>query len=62
MAVIALRAGLPKEGLRWLLSALQVGPNHAPTHRALAAYYHETGSPILAARHRAIAQRLGPRR
>jgi tetratricopeptide (TPR) repeat protein len=58
VAMIASRAGLPRETLRWLLSALTVGPNHAPTHRALAAYYHETGSPILAARHRAIAQRL----
>jgi tetratricopeptide (TPR) repeat protein len=59
VAMIALRAGLTKEAHRWLLSALQVDPNHAPTHRTLAVYYQETGSPILAARHRAIAQRLG---
>jgi Tfp pilus assembly protein PilF len=57
-ALIALRAGLAGEGRRWLLAALQVDPNHLPTHRTLAFYYQETGSPILAARHRAIAQRL----
>ena len=58
VAMIALRAGRPKEALRWLLNALQVGPNHVPTHRALAAYYQEVGNPILSARHRALAQRL----
>jgi predicted Zn-dependent protease len=58
VAMIALRAGLAKEAHRWLLSALQVDPNHLPSHRTLSAYYQETGNPILAARHRAIAQRL----
>jgi Tfp pilus assembly protein PilF len=58
IALIALRAGQPKEGLRWLQSALQVDPDHLPTHQTLAGYYHSTGNPVLAARHRAIAQRL----
>jgi tetratricopeptide (TPR) repeat protein len=58
VAMIALRAGLPKEALRWLQAALQVDPNHLPTHRALASFYHETGNPILSARHRALARRL----
>jgi predicted Zn-dependent protease len=58
IAMIALRAGLPKEAHRWLQNALRVSPNHLPTHRALAAYYHQTGNPILSARHRALAQRL----
>jgi tetratricopeptide (TPR) repeat protein len=58
VAMIALRAGRPKEALHWLENALQVGPDHLPTHRALATYYRERGNPILAARHRAIAQRL----
>jgi len=58
VAMIALRAGQPKEAHRWFLNALRVGPDHVLTHRALAAYYHETGNPILSARHRAIAQRL----
>jgi predicted Zn-dependent protease len=58
VATIALRAGQPREALRWLQNALRVGPNHLPTHRALAALYYETGNPILSAKHRAIAQRL----
>ena len=41
--------------------ALQADPDHVPTHRSLAAYYHEAGNPILAARHREIAQRLAGR-
>jgi tetratricopeptide (TPR) repeat protein len=59
VAIISLRAGLTREALRWLLNTLQVDPNHRPTHRALATFYRETGNPILAAHHRAIAQRLG---
>jgi tetratricopeptide (TPR) repeat protein len=58
IGIIALRAGQPAEALRWLQSALQIDPNHLPTHRALAAYYQATGNPVLAARHRAIASRL----
>lgn len=58
IGMIALRAGQPVEALRWFRSALQVGPEHTPTHQILAAYYHEVGNPILAARHRAIAHRL----
>jgi len=59
IGAIALRAGRPAEALRWLRTALQVDPNHAPTHRLLASIYREMGNPILASRHRAIAQRLG---
>src|SRR5260370_14162119 len=62
VAMIALRSGRPKEALRWLQNALRADPNHLPSHRALAAYYHETGNPILSARHRAIAQRLSGER
>ena len=59
VALISLRAGQTREALRWLLNALQADPNHGPTHRVLAFYYRETGNPILASHHRAIAQRLG---
>jgi tetratricopeptide (TPR) repeat protein len=59
VAMITLRAGRPREALRWLQNTLQADPNHVPTHRALAVYYRETGNPILAGHHRAIAQRLG---
>jgi tetratricopeptide (TPR) repeat protein len=58
VAMITMRAGRPQEALRWLLNTLQVDPEHGPTHRVLAGYYRETGNPILAARHRAIARRL----
>lgn len=58
IAMISLRAGQPADTLRWLKKALHVGPNHMPTHRALAALYIELGNPVLSARHRAIAERL----
>jgi tetratricopeptide (TPR) repeat protein len=58
VGLIALRAGRPKEALRWLRNALQVDPAHVPTHRALASYYYRTGNPILSAKHRALAQKL----
>lgn len=59
IAVISLRSGQPDDGLRWLQSALQVDPDHLPTHQTLAGYYQATGNPVLAARHRAMASRLG---
>jgi Flp pilus assembly protein TadD len=59
IAQIALRAGLVRDALRWFHSALQVDPNHAPTHRALAAVYRQLDKPALAARHRALAQQFG---
>lgn len=58
IAQIALRAGQLGEALRWYESALKVDPDYLPTHRVLAALYQELDNPILAARHRAIAQRL----
>jgi tetratricopeptide (TPR) repeat protein len=51
-AGVALRAGLPREGLRWLESALAVDPDYRPAHEALAAYHEMAGNPGLAARHR----------
>jgi Tfp pilus assembly protein PilF len=38
---IMLRNGQDAEGLRWLESALQEDPAHAPTRRALAEYYQQ---------------------
>ena len=58
IALIALHAGQPTEGLRWLQSTLQVDPDYLPAHQTLAGYYQATGNPVLAARHRAIASRL----
>jgi Flp pilus assembly protein TadD len=59
IAHIALRTGRPDEALRWFHGALQVDPGYAPTHRALAQLYRELDKPVLAARHRALAQRPG---
>jgi tetratricopeptide (TPR) repeat protein len=58
IGMIALRAGQLSEALRWFQNSLQVGPNYLPTHQILTTYYHETGNPVLAAKHRAISQRL----
>ena len=41
IGAIALRSGLITEALRWFTSALQVDPDHQPTHRVLATLYHE---------------------
>lgn len=54
MGELFLRNGRDADALRWLESAIRERPDHAPTHRALAAYYDRTGKTDLAARHRAI--------
>jgi tetratricopeptide (TPR) repeat protein len=56
VAMIALRAGQVRSAHRWLLRTLEIDPNHLETHQTLATFYRETGNPILAARHRAIAR------
>lgn len=61
IAVIALRSGQASEGLRWLQAALQIDPNHGPTHQILANYYQTFGNPALAAKHRAMARQFGKR-
>lgn len=61
IAVIALHAGQPAEAVRWLHRALQVSPEHLPTHQTLTNYYYAVGNPIMAGRHRAIVQRLAGR-
>ena len=58
IALIALRSGLVSEAIRWFNSALQVNPDHLPTHRSLSVLYQQLDNPVLAARHRAIAQQL----
>ena len=56
---ILLRNGQKEEGRRWLLSALEMDPRHAPTHAALAAFYESEGNRDLALRHRQLASRGG---
>ncbi|HEY1191730.1 MAG TPA: tetratricopeptide repeat protein [Gemmata sp.] len=60
IAMIALRSGLVDEAIRWFTSALQVDPDYTPTHRALVSVYRALDNPVLAARHRALAQRGDP--
>jgi tetratricopeptide (TPR) repeat protein len=58
IGMIALRCGLVDDALRWFNSALQVDPNHLPTHQVLTNLYRELDRPALMAKHRAIAQKL----
>jgi Flp pilus assembly protein TadD len=55
MGELFLRNHREADGLRWLDSALQIDPKHAPTHRVLADYYAKTGRADLAERHRNAA-------
>jgi len=45
--------GLEQEAARWFEIALQIDPNHRPSHEALAAYWSRAGDTARAARHRA---------
>jgi predicted Zn-dependent protease len=54
---IYLRIGKEQEGLRWLLSALAVANDHAPTHQLLAQYYQQKGQFAAAENHRRAAAR-----
>lgn len=50
--LICLRNGREDEGERWLLSAVEQAPTHAPTRAALVELYERTGKAELAARYR----------
>jgi tetratricopeptide (TPR) repeat protein len=60
VAMIALRAGQVRAAHRWLLRTIQLNPQHVEAHQALGVFYQETGNPILAARHRALASQYSP--
>jgi predicted Zn-dependent protease len=49
--------GEPQEAVRWLRGVLQINPQHAEAHRAMARHYRATGHPDLAAEHE---RRAGP--
>jgi predicted Zn-dependent protease len=53
--MIFLQSGQAREGLRWLDSALQIDPLHAPAHRALADYFDKVGDHAQASWHRRLA-------
>jgi predicted Zn-dependent protease len=56
VGMILMRMDSPKEGLRWLESALREDPRHVATHRALALYYTKAGQAGRAARHLELAR------
>ena len=43
LGTLCLRVGQEYVGLRWLTGVLQLHPDHAPTHQALAEYYERQG-------------------
>lgn len=47
-----LKYGSAEEGVNWLLTALELDPDHGPTHRALFDYFTEQGDSARADRHR----------
>jgi hypothetical protein len=47
-----LQLGEDERGLFWLNRALSLDPRHAPSHRALIAYYERTNNPTKAEEHR----------
>jgi tetratricopeptide (TPR) repeat protein len=51
-AAVSLRLGHAEEAGHWLRSALQLDPNHRPTHKLLAEYFQKLGKADLAAFHR----------
>ena len=58
IAMIAMNHESPVEGLRWLLSVVDLNPRHAAAHAALADYYHGIGKPELEEKHRELAKAL----
>jgi tetratricopeptide (TPR) repeat protein len=55
--MIFLRNGFTQDGLHWLSTALDVDPNHRPTHQALADHFERTGEHELAGYHRRFLEK-----
>jgi tetratricopeptide (TPR) repeat protein len=55
-AEIFLRQHQEPEGERWLLTTLQMRPDHGPSHRALADFYRRKGRSDLAESHQRLAE------
>jgi Flp pilus assembly protein TadD len=53
---VCLRNGYDGEGLRWLYGALEIAPDHKPTHQALADYFAARGDAHQADWHRQKAR------
>ena len=56
IALIAMKHESPEEGLRWLMSVIDVNPGHAGAYAALADYYRKIGSVGLEQRFRMLAE------
>jgi tetratricopeptide (TPR) repeat protein len=54
--MLSWRFGRHEEAGQWFKSALQLDPNHRPTHQALADFFEKSGDGPRAARHRERAQ------
>jgi tetratricopeptide (TPR) repeat protein len=52
LGTILLQMGQERQALHWLNQALQLDPDHQPTHRALAEYFEKAGDAEEAAAHR----------
>ena len=59
IAMISMTHESPVEGLRWLLSVVDLDPRHAAAHAALADYYHGIGKLELEEKHRQLAETFG---
>lgn len=55
IGTIFLRNGFPEDGVRWLYTTLEVAPQHAEAHAALADHYEKLGDRDRAAPHRRLA-------
>jgi Tfp pilus assembly protein PilF len=55
MGMLQIQSGHGEAGERWLLAALDLDPEHRPSHEALAAYYEGRGDRAKAEFHRARA-------
>ncbi len=51
----------PAKAIQWRFCVLHLDPQHAPSHRALARLFAQTGQPHRAARHRALAEKQSDR-
>jgi predicted Zn-dependent protease len=47
------------KAIQWRFCVLHLDPDHAPSHRALARLFEQTGQPHRAARHRRLAEKQG---
>lgn len=57
IANIAMQYESPEEGLRWLMSVIDMDPRHQQAYRAVAEYYKKIGNAQLEAKYRDLADK-----